>query len=172
MVTGNTTILKASAGRQFLTFLAAFPPQSAVFSFDDTERFFETTARIFVVICDMHVTGVIPQLRTTNLAASIAFYTEKLGFTLEFEYQDFYAGIRAGTQVFHLKLIDQPDPSIAFVEHGDHFHLYFAVDDANATAAMLKRNGVQLLRDVHDTPWNTRELVARDDQGHTLYFGE
>jgi uncharacterized glyoxalase superfamily protein PhnB len=25
---------------------------------------------------------------------------------------------------------------------------------------------------LHDTPWGTREFVIKDDQGHTLYFGE
>jgi len=29
-----------------------------------------------------------------------------------------------------------------------------------------------LVEDVHETAWGTRELVIRDDQGHTLYFGE
>ena len=77
----------------------------------------------------MTITGAIPQLRTTDLAASIRFYTERLGLTLEFRYEDFYAGIRAGDQLFHLK-------------------------------------------PVHDTAWNTREFVVRDDQGHTLYFGQ
>lgn len=91
----------------------------------------------------MKITGAIPQLRTTDLAASIRFYTTKLGLTLEFQYEDFYAGIRAGNQVFHLKLSDEKDPSIAFVARGEHFH-----------------------------PWETRELAVQDDQGHTLYFGE
>jgi catechol 2,3-dioxygenase-like lactoylglutathione lyase family enzyme len=120
----------------------------------------------------MRISSAIAQLRTTNLAESIQFYTAKLGLSLEFQYQDFYAGIRAGNQVFHLKLSDEVDPSIAFVDEGGHFHLYLETDDAAATAEMLTRNGVALVRDVHDTAWQTRELVIKDDQGHTLYFGE
>src|SRR5687768_5265796 len=120
----------------------------------------------------MAISGVIPQLRTTDLAASIRFYTETLGLKLEFRYEDFYAGIRAGGHVFHLKLVDEADPSIAFVDRGEHFHLYFETTDAAAVAAALKEKGVRLVRDVHDTPWSTRELVITDDQGHTLYFGE
>jgi hypothetical protein len=38
-------------------------------------------------------------------------------------------------------------------------------------AEALERRGVALVRDVHDTPGGTRELVIRDDQGHTVYFG-
>jgi catechol 2,3-dioxygenase-like lactoylglutathione lyase family enzyme len=120
----------------------------------------------------MAISGVISQLRTTDLKSSIGFYTTKLGLQLDFQYQDFYAGIRAGTQLFHLELVDEKDPSIQFVESGGHFHLYLQTDDVAAAAAALKANGVPLVKDVHDTPWGTREVVIKDDQGHTLYLGE
>jgi catechol 2,3-dioxygenase-like lactoylglutathione lyase family enzyme len=118
------------------------------------------------------ITGAIAQLRTTDLASSIRFYTEKVGLTLEFQYQDFYAGIRAGDQLFHLKYVDEKDPSIDYVDEAGHFHLYLGTDDAVATAEAFKRAGIAIEKDVHDTDWNTRELVVKDDQGHTLYFGE
>ncbi len=60
----------------------------------------------------MKIKSIAPQLRTVDMASSIGFYTEKLGFSVEFNYEDFYAGIRAGEQVFHLKLVDEQDPSI------------------------------------------------------------
>jgi catechol 2,3-dioxygenase-like lactoylglutathione lyase family enzyme len=120
----------------------------------------------------MRISSVVAQLRTTNLAESIRFYTTKVGLTLEFQYQDFYAGVRAGSQLFHLKLVDEKDPSIEFVDRGEHFHLYLETDDAVALTAALKRNGVRLVRELHDTAWGTREFVIKDDQGHTLYFGE
>jgi catechol 2,3-dioxygenase-like lactoylglutathione lyase family enzyme len=120
----------------------------------------------------MTIAGLIPQLRTTDLAASIRFYTETLSLTLEFRYGDFYAGIRAGTQLFHLKLVDEKDPSIAFVADGEHFHLYFDTTDVRATASALKARAVRFVKDVHDTPWGTIEFAIQDDQGHTLYFGE
>jgi catechol 2,3-dioxygenase-like lactoylglutathione lyase family enzyme len=120
----------------------------------------------------MQVSHLIPQLRTTDLSASIRFYTAQAGFTLEFQYEDFYAGIRVGRQLFHLKLADVKDPSIEFVDNGGHFHLYFDTDDAVAAAAELKSKGVRLVADVHETAWGTREFAVKDDQGHTLYFGE
>jgi len=120
----------------------------------------------------MKITSAIAQLRTTDMAESIRFYTTKVGLTLEFRYQDFYAGIRAGNQVFHLKLVDEMDPSIEYVDKAEHFHLYFETDDASAAAAALKAQGVPLVKDVHDTPWQTREFVIKDNQGHILYFGQ
>lgn len=120
----------------------------------------------------MQIFNVIPQLRTTDLAGSIRFYTALPGFTLAFQYEDFYAGIRAGTQLFHLKLVDTKDPSIDFVAREEHLHLYFETADANAAADACRRAGVRLASDVHQTPWGTREFVVHDDQGHTLYFGQ
>jgi catechol 2,3-dioxygenase-like lactoylglutathione lyase family enzyme len=112
------------------------------------------------------------QLRTTDLARTIGFYTDVLGLELMFRYQDFYAGLRAGEQVIHLKLVDEPDPSIAYVAAGNHLHLYLETDDAAALAAAVVAKGVALVKPVHDTPWGTREFVLRDDQGHTLRCGQ
>jgi catechol 2,3-dioxygenase-like lactoylglutathione lyase family enzyme len=120
----------------------------------------------------MRILSITPQLRTTDLDASIRFYTEKLGFSVEFQFEGFYAGIRAGNASFHLKLVDDPDPSIPFVVEGEHLHLYFGVEDAVAAAAELKQRGVPLTQEVRDTEWGTREFALRDDQGHTLYFGQ
>ena len=99
----------------------------------------------------MPISRVIAQLRTTDLNESIRFYTEKIGLALEFQYEDFYAGIRAGTQLFHL---------------------YFGTDDIAALAETLQKRGIRLVKDVHATPWGTKELVIKDNQGHTLYFGQ
>ena len=120
----------------------------------------------------MQISNVIAQLRTTDLAGSIRFYTTLPGCTLAFQYEDFYAGIRVGTQLFHLKLVDAKDPSIDVVAREEHFHLYFETSDVNAAADACRRPGVLLEKDVHPTPWGTREFVIHDDQGHTLYFGE
>lgn len=120
----------------------------------------------------MEITRVIPQLRTTNLDAALDFYTETLGFALDFVHGDFYAAVRSGDFVIHLKLADTPDPSVAFVQAEDHLHLYLETPDVSAVATELTRKGARLVRAVHDTSWNTRECVVRDPDGHTLYFGQ
>lgn len=120
----------------------------------------------------MTIKSFAPQLRTTDLSATIAFYTEKLGFTLEFQYEEFYAGLRCGSQMIHLKYVCDPDPSVRFVDEGGHLHLYFETLGVAEFAEKLKSLGVSIVEDVHQTAWQTREFVIRDDQGHTLYFGE
>jgi catechol 2,3-dioxygenase-like lactoylglutathione lyase family enzyme len=120
----------------------------------------------------MTVSGVIPQLRTTNLEESIDFYVSKLGFALGFKHSDFYAGIKVGDQSFHLKLVDHTDPSIAYVAEEGHLHLYFTTDDVDGEAQRLRRNGVLLQGDIANTPWGTREFWVLDNQGHLLCFGQ
>jgi catechol 2,3-dioxygenase-like lactoylglutathione lyase family enzyme len=120
----------------------------------------------------MQINGVVPQLRTTNLGDSIHFYTTLLGATFEFQHEDFYAGIRLGRQVIHLKLVDETDPAIAYVRDGEHFDLYLEIDDVRTAAETLRSRSARIVRDVHDTTWGTRELVIEDDQGHTLYLGQ
>lgn len=120
----------------------------------------------------MHISNVVAQLRTTDLAASIRFYTALPGFALAFQYEDFYAGIRAGSHLFHLKLVDAKDPSIDVVARDEHLHLYFETPDVVAAAEAVRRAGVRLAKEVHQTAWGTREFVIHDDQGHTLHFGE
>lgn len=120
----------------------------------------------------MGIRTITPQLRTTDMASTIAFYTEKLGFTVDFKYEDFYAGIRCGDQTIHLKNVCDADPSIPYVDEGGHLHLYLETEGVAEFAERVKSLGVPLVNDVHETPWQTREFVIKDDQGYTLYFGE
>jgi len=120
----------------------------------------------------MPVIGFAPQLRTTDLNSTLRFYTEKIGCTVEFRFEDFYAGVRCGSQLIHLKQISDRDPSIDYVDGGGHLHLYFEIAGLTEFANKLRSLGVPIVTDVHETAWQTREFVIHDDQGHTLYFGE
>ena len=120
----------------------------------------------------MSVRSVTPQLRTTDIERAIDFYVNKLGFDLEFRFSDFYAGIRAGSDSFHLKLVDDPDPAIDFVRQGDHLFLYFDVTDARAEAQKLKANGVTFHRELHDARVDSLEFYILDPDGHIHVFGE
>jgi catechol 2,3-dioxygenase-like lactoylglutathione lyase family enzyme len=120
----------------------------------------------------MQISSAISQLRTTDLAESIRFYTTKVGLTSSSSTRTFTQVFGRVINSFTQKLVDEKSPSIEFVDKGEHFHLYLETDDVEAAANTLKRNGVRLVKDVHETAWGTREFVIKDDQGHTLYFGQ
>ena len=116
--------------------------------------------------------GAAAQLRTTDLEQSIRFYAEVLGLEVAFRYEDFYAGIAAGPQIFHLKQVDRADAAIADVAANGHLHLFLETDDIESVAARLAAQGVAPVRELHATAWGTREIILRDDQGHTIHVGE
>jgi catechol 2,3-dioxygenase-like lactoylglutathione lyase family enzyme len=118
------------------------------------------------------ISSVAAQLRTNDLERTIRFFTEYLGFDVDFRYEDFYAGVRAGDSVVHLKLDDSDDPSIDYVKQRGHFHLYLETPDAVAAADAIEKKGIELVDKVHETAWGTKEFVVEDDQGHTIYFGQ
>lgn len=121
----------------------------------------------------MAVQRVIAQLRTTNLDRSIDFYVSKLGLELEFRYEDFYAGLKAADgQSIHLKRVDAADPAIGYIRDGGHLHLFFEIDDADATARRFRENGVVFHSEINETAWRTKEFYLLDDQGHVLCFAQ
>jgi catechol 2,3-dioxygenase-like lactoylglutathione lyase family enzyme len=119
------------------------------------------------------VNSVTAQVRTTNLAESLDFYVSRLGFELDFRYEDFYAGVKiAEGQRIHFKLVDDTDPSIDYVREGSHLHLYIQVDDIESYADWLQSRDVVFSSGIDTTPWGTKEFYIADNQGHTLCFAQ
>jgi len=57
----------------------------------------------------MLIARVATQLRVLDLERSVRFYIDRLGFTQEFCYGDFYVGLRAAGTALHLKKVDTSD---------------------------------------------------------------
>jgi len=113
---------------------------------------------------------LIPQLRYTDLESAIDFYTKLLEFELAFRYEDFYAGIKVGEQMLHLKLVDDQEPNIDWVRQNGHLHLTVVLDDLDAWHRQLTEKGLALTP-IQVQPWG-RECVLTDPGGHTLYCTE
>lgn len=74
-------------------------------------------------------------------------------------------GVGAEHQVIHLKRVDDEDPSIRYVDESGHLHLYLSIEGVASFAEALKCSGLTLINDVHETDWQTREVVIQDDRG-------
>jgi len=72
----------------------------------------------------MQISSAIAQLRTTDLAESIRFYTTKVGLTSSSSTRTFTQVFGRVINSFTQKLVDEKNPSIEFVDKGEHFHLY------------------------------------------------
>jgi catechol 2,3-dioxygenase-like lactoylglutathione lyase family enzyme len=107
---------------------------------------------------------VNPVLRVRDLAAALAFYTQRLGFQPGFtwgEPPDFGGVDLDRVRVFLQQ--GEPLPSGAT--------LAFMVDDADALFAYQHANGVQVLEPPGDRAYGIRDYSVRDLDGHTLVFG-
>ncbi|HEU0013096.1 MAG TPA: VOC family protein [Longimicrobium sp.] len=105
---------------------------------------------------------VHPSLFVRDLAASIEFYTKKLGFTLGFS-----SGEMAGVNLDRVQVFLQRVPGE--VAPG---YVFFVVDDVDALYEYHRANGVDVQDPPADREYGIREYELRDADGHSLGFGQ
>ncbi len=112
-----------------------------------------------------------PQLLVTDLENSILFYTEKLGFELEFRYEDFYAGITKDGCSIHLKC---GNPSIELRKSKrEHFDLdiVFSVNDVEELYRQMQENSIDIVQPLCERPYG-KEFYIADPDGNIFAFLE
>jgi uncharacterized glyoxalase superfamily protein PhnB len=114
---------------------------------------------------------VIPILDVRNVEAALRFYVDRLGFQVDFRYEDDpnnYAGVRRGGVCLHMQW-----------QHEEEFRkgkagalrIRIDVDDPDALFEEYRAKGV--LGEgagVRETSWGTREFGLRDPDGNGLIF--
>jgi catechol 2,3-dioxygenase-like lactoylglutathione lyase family enzyme len=120
--------------------------------------------------------GVVPELKNVrsvlavnDLKQSVAFYREKLGFTVDFEV-DGWSFLSRGQ--FRLMLGHCPD-AVPVRQINDHsWFAYVIVDAIDDLHREFRDRGVAPLRDAEDKPWGLREFVVTTPDGHRIAFGQ
>ncbi|HZS88781.1 MAG TPA: VOC family protein [Chloroflexota bacterium] len=93
-----------------------------------------------------------------DIAAARAFYTEKMGFTVETDLPDFVQFAQSGGATY---AIARTTPTESGTE------LWWFVDDADATHAALAAKGVETVTPPHDEPFG-RAFAVKDPAGNIL----
>lgn len=96
-----------------------------------------------------------------DVAQARAYYTEKLGFTVENDVPGFVQFKQPGGASFAIV------PETA--EAPDRIELWWFVDDADATCAELQARGVEIASPPTDMPFG-RTFSIKDPAGTTLYM--
>jgi catechol 2,3-dioxygenase-like lactoylglutathione lyase family enzyme len=115
-------------------------------------------------------------LAVADVDRSLAFYRDRLGFTVEAEYDDPpYATLElAGTR---LSLAEQGHPAedrpgVTMVVPEDPSRLpamlVLEVDDCRGAYERLRQNGVDFLADPYSPPWGGSRCFARDPDGYLV----
>lgn len=112
-----------------------------------------------------------PQLLVTDIEHSIEFYTKKLGFDVEFRYEDFYAGIIKNGYSIHLK---SGKPSIeerkSKRENVD-LDIVFSVEGVEELYEEFVNKSVEIIQPLCERPYG-REFYIADPDGYILAFLE
>ncbi len=115
---------------------------------------------------------IAPQFFTTDMAATLAYYKDKLGFECIGSWQDppVYAIVARDDHAIHFRCAEPPTPNPD--KYADELlDAYLFVEDADALYAEYSSRGVTFTRELGNTPWDCREFVIKDCDGRLLAFG-
>jgi catechol 2,3-dioxygenase-like lactoylglutathione lyase family enzyme len=113
-----------------------------------------------------NLTRAMPVLGVADMAKSLAFYRDKLGFAVSaWGEPPTFAILQRGTVTIALASADTPAVS-------KNWAAYVYVADADTLFAEFKRHGVVLHDPPTDQPYNCRDFVVDDPDGHMICFGK
>lgn len=115
---------------------------------------------------------ISPQFFSTDLAATLAYYRERLGFACVGTWHEppVYAIVARDNQHIHFRCAPAPVPQPGKLDD-ELLDAYLRVADADALYAEYVARGVEFTRHLANMPWNSREFVVRDCDGRLLAFG-
>ena len=115
------------------------------------------------------LTYIAPVLRVADLARSLAFYRDRLGFELDFSYEGFYASVRRDGCYIHLNCSPPAPRDQAAFEREEHIDACIVVQNAEALAASFASAGVTFTVPLRQMPYGI-EFYVRDPDGYVLGF--
>ena len=115
--------------------------------------------------------GMSPQLIVADIKRSIKFYTIKLGFSLEFNYEDFYAGVSKDGYVIHLKCGMPSAEERKSRRDNEHLDLVFSVDNIEYLYNEMLVAAIDIIQPLRIMPYG-REFYIADPDGYIIGFLE
>lgn len=113
-----------------------------------------------------------PQFLVSRLGDAIAFYEERLGFTTDFVYSDFYASVSRDGAPIHLKCAPKLDAERAHRRAGEHLDAFIDVSEVRALYDELVRRGAPIAKPLQRRTWGTLDFYVEDPDGYILCFSE
>ncbi|MEM9324492.1 MAG: VOC family protein [Bacteroidota bacterium] len=113
-----------------------------------------------------HAATVLP---VKDVAACMAFYHQKLGFDVSFQWGDpvDYVVLKAGDISLHLsKREDGQSPSKS------HVALLIFVTDIDTLYDRMVTNGVRIVSEIGNRDYQMRDFDIADPEGHIISFGQ
>ena len=120
------------------------------------------------------ITCISPFFIVKDVAASLSFYRDRLGFEVTFEgFGDdrFFGIVRRGGAMIMFKRVGV-DPLPNYRRHTDaRWDAFMSVPDPDALAAEFASRNVELSAPLEDTHDGLRGFELKDADGYVLFFG-
>ena len=112
----------------------------------------------------MRLAAPVPELPVSDIGAATAAYTRRMGFTVDWKYEDWLAGIsRDSARVFLRRRTPEEDRSGYRVLIWLNMASPGEVDELHAE---WKERGVEIVSELQTAPYNLREFTAEDLDGN------
>ena len=118
------------------------------------------------------IRGIAPQLLVDDLDRAIAYYLDRLGFSLDFKYDSFYAGVRRDGFAIHLKEAAKLAADRAHRKQNEHLDAFIDVLGIGDLFDELQKRGADVIRPLEERPWACRDFYVADPDGYILCFSE
>ena len=118
------------------------------------------------------ITGIAPQFLVDDLDRAIAYYRDRLGFALDFEYQSFYASVSRDGFAIHLKHAPKLAADRAHRKEHEHLDAYVAVTGIRRLFSEMQRRGAEVIKPLEQRPWACLDFYVEDPDGYILCFSE
>lgn len=119
-----------------------------------------------------YLTGIAPQFLVDDLDRAIAYYCDKLGFELDFNYQSFYASVTRDGFGIHLKHAPKLAGDREFQKQNEHLDAYISVSGIRSLFSELEMRGAQVIKPLEERPWACLDFYVEDPDGYILCFSE
>ena len=116
------------------------------------------------------VTGIAPQFLVDDLERAIAWYCQKLGFQLDFKYQDFYVAVSRNGFAIHLKAALKLPADREQRKQNEHLDAYISVSGIRDLFRELESRGARVIRPLEERPWACLDFYVEDPDGYILCF--
>jgi uncharacterized glyoxalase superfamily protein PhnB len=118
------------------------------------------------------IIAAAPQFLVEKLDDALTFYEQRLGFSRDFVYEDFYASVSRDRAVIHLKCAPKLEAERAHRKSQEHLDAYLIVSGVEELHTELVGRGAPITRPLEQRPWGTRDFYVEDPDGYVLCFSE
>ncbi len=121
------------------------------------------------------LTSVAAHLYVRDLKASTEFFTEKLGFTIDFVYGDppFYAQVSRDNARLALRFVDEPVFAGDIRLREDLLSASITVGSADEIRQLFiacQAADVPIHQSLRDEPWQAKTFIVKDPDGNLILF--